>query len=192
VLLAEFDFVSGFQRLNSSDRSYTHSGNIYTGLGHLCTISDVEETADGSPNSLSFGLSGVDTSLTTISLAEKYHRRNVSLYLGFLDETGEFADTPYTLWEGYMDTMSIATDHNVSSIALVAENRFVMWNRAADWQYTDAHQRLFDATDLFFNQVNALMNKVIKWKDFKVAQQEYRNSTGFAGTITRGINAARG
>jgi hypothetical protein len=173
VLLASFDFVSGVQRLNSSDRDYIHDSNTYTGLGHMCSISDVEETGDGSPNALTFQLSGVDTSLTTISLAEKYHRRDVALYLGFLDDAGELVDTPYTLWEGYMDTMSIVTDHNISNIVLVAENRFVMWDRATDWQYTDAHQRLFDPTDAFFNQVNSLMNKVIKWKDFKAAQAEY-------------------
>lgn len=165
VLFAEFDFASGFVRANSSDRSLTHLGNVYSAIGTLGGVGPVKENGNLSPEKLEFQLSGVDNSLITTTLTEDYHGRDARLWVGYLNaESYVLVTTPQILWEGFMDVMTIRTEQNTSVISLVCENRLIRWNDAADWLYTDEHQKLFDTTDNFFDQVALLPNKEIKWR----------------------------
>lgn len=166
VLLAEFDFPSDFVRVNSADRYYTHNAQQFGPLGTLCSIGPVKENGDLIPEKLEFQLSGVDNSLITKVRTELYHGRDSRLWVGYVNaESYQLVATPHLLWEGYMDTMSILTEENSSLISLVCENRLIRWNLAADHcTYTHESQRLFDATDKFFNKVATLGNKVAKWR----------------------------
>lgn len=163
VLFVEMDFASGFVRVNSGDRYFTHEGNQYGPLGQLGSIGPVKENGNLSPEKLEFQLSGVDSSYLTTTLTEDYHGRDVRLWVGYLDTDLVLVATPQLIWEGYMDTMQIHTDANESIITVIAENRLIRWNQSADFLYTHEHQRLFDSTDDFFNQVAVIANKVVKW-----------------------------
>lgn len=164
VLLADFDFVSGHLRLCSWDRPYSFGGNTYLAAGSLAGIGEVTEGNGINSEQLEFTISGVDNSVLTTVLAEKYHGRDAILYLGYLNPvTYDLAATPEILWEGFMDTMSIKTDVNVSTVRLVCENRLLLWNKASEWKYTDEHQRLINASDTFFNLVSSIVNKTITW-----------------------------
>lgn len=187
VLLAEFDFASGFVRVNSADRSYTHQSNVYGALGVLGSIGPVKENGNLSPEKLEFQLSGVDNSLLTTTLTEDYHGRDARLWVGYLNaETYALVTTPQIIWEGFMDVMSIRAEQNSSVISLVCENRLIRWNDASDWLYTQEHQRLFDATDDFFNKVATLGNKVVKWRGAKIINGTGGGSGGGRGGPGRG------
>lgn len=163
VLLAEFDFASGFIRLNSGDRPYTHSGNTFGAVGQLAGIGRVRENGDLNPEKLDFTLSGVDNSLIATTLTEDYHGRDARLWVGYLDENLQLVTTPQIIWEGFMDQMTIRTEANVSTIGLTCENRLIRWAQSSGWLYTSEHQGLFDTTDTFFSFVSVLQNKIIKW-----------------------------
>lgn len=164
VLFAEFDFASGFVRVNSSPRSMTHDGNTYLGGGQLVGIGAVRENGNLNPEKLDFQLSGVDNSYIASALTEHYHGRDVRLWVGLLNtETFALVTTPQLIWEGFMDVMSIRTEEGGSTINLTCENRLILWNKSAGWLYTDEHQRLFDATDDFFKFVSVIQNKEVTW-----------------------------
>lgn len=165
VCFAAFDFPSGVVRLNSSERSYTFSSNTYLGAGSLAGVSAVKESADGGPDKMEFTLSGVDNSLIVTTLTEKYHGRSVEFYVGYVDQNTDLVATPHLLWEGRMETMAIRTGVNTSVIRLVAQNRNIIWSKTAGWLYTHEHQQLLTAlgTDLFFDQVNNMQDKVVRW-----------------------------
>lgn len=164
VLLAEFDFASGFVRVNSGSKSYTHDGNTYGALGTLGGLGPVRENGNLTPEKLEFQLSGVDNSLLSTTLTEDYHGRSAKLWVGYLNEqTLELITTPQIIWEGVMDTMSIRAEQNRSTIAMVCENHLIRWGESAGWTYTQEHQRIFDTTDDFFNQVAVLSTKIVKW-----------------------------
>lgn len=169
VMFAEFDFVSGTIRVSSADKIYTWGGNSWTPLGELAGVDGPQEATDLSSQQLTFTLTGVDNGLITTTLGENYHNRSCSLSIGYLDPvSGQLVDTPELLWEGRMDTMTINTDANSSQIVLVAENRLVTWQQSSGWLYTQEHQRIFDSTDNFFDQVTSLSNKSVKWNDTPV------------------------
>ena len=164
VLFAEFDFSSGFVRLNSSNRSMTHESNTYLGGGRLVGIGAVRENGNLNPEKLDFQLSGVDNSYITTVLTEDYHGRDARLWVGYLNaDTFELVATPQILWEGFMDVLTIRTEAGGSTISLTCENRLILWNKSAGWLYTDEHQKLFDANDDFLLLVPTIANKEVRW-----------------------------
>lgn len=162
VLLAEFDFPSGFVRLNSSDRSFTHLGEIFTGLGHLAGLDNIKDSGNLVPEKLEFKLS-FDQALITTAQTENFHRRPMRLWLGLLDENYQFIATPEEIWGGFMENMPIRADKNVAMLALTCQNELVMWDETAGWLYSDEHHQLMVPGDLFLNQVATLQNKEIRW-----------------------------
>lgn len=162
VLLAEFDFPSGFVRLNSSDRNFTHNGQTFTGLGHLAGLENIKDSGNLVPEKLEFKLS-FDQALITTAQTENFHRRPMTLWLGLLDENYQFVETPEEIWGGYMENMPIRAEKNVAVLALTCQNELVMWDETAGWLYSDEHQQLHVAGDVFFNQVATLPNKEIRW-----------------------------
>lgn len=165
VLLADFDLPSGHWRYNSSDRTLSFGGYDYTGLGDLASVSPVIENSTLVPEKVSFVVAGVSNTLITAVLADKYHGRAVSLYLGFFNlTTCALVDTPYLLWEGRMDVMSIDTGPNVSTIEVICENRLILWDKSPGWLYTtEHHATLMGSGDNFFDQVQVIANQIIKW-----------------------------
>ncbi len=169
VLFVELDFSSGFVRVNSSDRSFTHESNTYGAIGKLGGISSVKENGNLNPEKIDYTLSGVDNSLLTTTLTENYHYRAARLWVAYVDPTTlALLHTPRLLREDRMDVMTIRTEPNVSSIVLTCENSLIRWNESAGWLYTHEHQRVFDSSDDFLDQVALLANKVVKWRAEKV------------------------
>lgn len=163
ILFADLDFVSGHVMLTSWDQNFSWGGNTYLSIGKFANLSEYPETADLTSASLTFTLSGVDSSLMSTVLTEKYHNRNAKLYIGWLNSANALIDTPYLLWEGFMDSMQIQSDANVASISLVCESRLLLLGKVAGWMYTDVHQKQFKTGDNFFNLVASLANKTISW-----------------------------
>lgn len=168
VLLAELNFASGFIRLASSDRPYTHAGNVYQPFGQLASIGPVKENGELVPESLEFTLPGVDPALMTTTLTENYVGRSVTLWVAFLDDNLQLITTPQVLWEGLMDQMNIQREKETATIELICESRLIRWNRPSGWLYTHEHQRLIDSTDDFLNYVALMVNRLLKWGGTKV------------------------
>lgn len=165
VLFVELDFSSGFVRVNSADRSFTHEGNVYEAIGKLGGISSVRENGNLNPEKIEYTLSGVDSSLLTTTITENYHYRDARLWVAYVDPvTCALLHTPRLLREDRMDVMTIRTETNSSTISLSCENSLIRWNDTSGWMYTHEHQRVFDDTDDFFNQVALIANKIVRWR----------------------------
>jgi hypothetical protein len=163
ALFAAFNFVSGMVRLTSWDQDITFGGNTYQSIGKFAGFSDFEEGTDLTSSSLTFTLSGVDSSIMATALTEKYHNRDASMWVGWLDATNTLVDTPYLLWEGSMDSMPLSSDQSQASINLVCESRLLLLAKTAGWTYSDVHQKQFFTGDGIFNLVASLVNKIINW-----------------------------
>lgn len=169
ALLVDFDFPSGHVLLTSWSSDIVWGGNTYKSLGRLVNVPEIAETSDLVPQAIQYTLSSQGSALPPLStaLTEKYHNRTAKLYVGWLDPDNlpALRDTPYLLHEGLMDRMPLEADKNASTVYLSVESRLILWNKAAGWMYTDDHQRQLEptGTDNFFNLVNSLANKVVKW-----------------------------
>jgi hypothetical protein len=163
ALFVDLSFVSGNVRLTSYDQAFTFGGNTYTSLGTFAQMGDYPETVDLTSSSLTFTLSGVDSSLLSTVFTEKYHNRDAKVYVGWLDQNNVLVDTPFLLWEGFIDSLQVHAEEGVSSIALTCETRLLLLGKTAGWTYSDVHQKQFFTGDSFFNLVASLQNKILNW-----------------------------
>lgn len=177
VLFGDFDFVSGHVRVSSWNKSFTFGGNTYDGLGGFVDVGDITEEGGTTSQKLEFTLSGIPDSVVSIVLAEKYHGRAATLYLGFLDANEQLVSNPEIIWEGLMDVMTLKCEQNSSLVSLVCENRLVRWKDKINLSYTDEHQRRIDATDEFFALVDTLANKSVIWGGVEGQYQQSKDGS---------------
>ena len=162
VVMADLDFVSGIVRVHDGSGSLSFGGNTYSGVGQFGGIDVIDENIDIVARGIKLTLSGVDSVFVTPTMTEVYQNRDVTLYLGFVNQaTGALLDTPETIWEGRMNQMSFRIDKGVASIELTCEHRLRREPRIA--RYSDEDQRVLFAGDRFFDLMFAIQGFVGKW-----------------------------
>jgi hypothetical protein len=162
VVMADLDFVSGMVRVHDGSGSLSFGGNTYSGVGQFGGIDVIDENIDIVARGIKLTLSGVDSVFVTPTMTEVYQNRDVTLYLGFVNQaTGALLDTPETIWEGRMNQMSFRIDKGVASIELTCEHRLRREPRIA--RYSDEDQRVLFAGDRFFDLMFAIQGFVGKW-----------------------------
>ena len=108
--LADFNFLSGLQRVTSWSEDLTTSTALaYTRLGAGFQVQRLSESADTDAAKLVFSLSVADSAKLALAVgnAAEYRGRKVELYLQLLDEKYTCAGAPLRRWFGYMDNTSI-------------------------------------------------------------------------------------
>jgi hypothetical protein len=163
-MFAELDFSSGTLYVHDGIGTYTWGGEDWLGVGDFGSISSIEEGSEVSPYSISLTLSALDTTMAGAALTEDYFMRDVTIYMGILDEDDALIDTPVQVWAGFMDVMTItAGSSGGDSISLTCESELGKFDRSANLKYTHANQQKKDSTDLFFNFLKDIEGIKISW-----------------------------
>jgi len=142
VLLAFFDFQGGAVRVWSGIGDLSWDSQTWVGLGHLGTVSPVEESADLRANGVAFELNGVPSSMISAVLGDNYQGRDVKLYLGAIDTDGSIHTDPYLLFSGRMDRMEIDDGAETAVVRVFAESRMVELYRNNERRYTHEDQQI--------------------------------------------------
>ena len=138
----------------------------YLGLGNLISIGQVQESADTKASGINITLSGLDTSVLSGAFNETQQGIVVHLYFGVLtitDNALAIVDTPYQIFSGTVDTVSIAEDGQTSTIAYTIESKLISLEKALDFRYTDQDQKFFFPNDKGLEFVDDVQNKSIDW-----------------------------
>lgn len=180
VMFAEMDFASGTVYAHDGLGTYTWGGHDWLGVGDFGSISSIQEGAEVSPYSISLTLSALDPSMSSSALSEDYFMRDVTIYLGALDEDDALIDTPVQVWSGFMDVMTItAGSTSGDAITLTCESELAKFDRSSNLKYTHAQQQKVDSSDLFFEFLKDIEGAKILWKSNKS-----ENLTGGGGDDT--------
>ena len=145
---------------------FTILSQDYLGLGNLISIGQVQESADTKASGINITLSGLDTSVLSGAFNETQQGIVVNLYFGVLtitDNALAIVDTPYQIFSGTVDTVSIAEDGQTSTIAYTIESKLISLEKALDFRYTDQDQKFFFPNDKGLEFVDDVQNKSIDW-----------------------------
>ena len=138
----------------------------YLGLGNLISIGQVQESADTKASGINITLSGLDTNILSSVFNETQQGIVVHLYFGVLtitDNALAIVDTPYQIFSGTVDTVSIAEDGQTSTIAYTIESKLISLEKALNFRYTDQDQKFFFPNDKGLEFVDDVQNKSIDW-----------------------------
>lgn len=138
----------------------------YVGSGNLLEIANIEESGEVRATGTKITLSGIPSSILAEVLTETAEGVEVDIYFGVLDTIDnrtQIVDTPYKLFSGYIDTMSIIETGNESSIQVSVESKLISLERAKDRRYTDRDQKELFSGDKGLEFVDDLQDKEIIW-----------------------------
>jgi hypothetical protein len=153
-------------RITTADTNVTIDGEIYTSTADIMEISEINETAETKATGLNVVFSGISSSLISSSLTETQQGVDVDLYFGVLTTTSNqtvVVDTPYTLFKGQVDTVSISEAGDTSTIKFSIENKLIALEKPLDFRYTDQDQKQFFPNDKGLEFVADLQDKNIVW-----------------------------
>ena len=171
-LAVKLNFDSGDLRLWTGYGDITVDGETYTGGGHLLNISQIEETVEIAARGMTMSLNGVDSSLISLALSENYQTRSAKVYLGVLS-SGSVVASPYQLFDGRMDVLTIDDSGETATITLTAESRLIDLERPRLRRYTAEDQKLKHPNDTGLDFVASLQEKEIAWGTGKDSVADY-------------------
>ena len=165
VLLIEFGFSTPVYLTNASfdiTSSVSGSSRTYLSNGHLKSVGGINETSKPSKNSLSIGLSAVDTTYVGIALNENIINDNVYIYRGFLDANLSLISDPFLLFYGTIDEYKIADNTDTASLILTVTSHWGNFGKTSGRVTTDNSQQRFFSGDKGM-EFSALTVSDIKW-----------------------------
>jgi len=154
--------------------SYTFGGQTYLGVGDFGTVESVEEGNALSPYSISLTLSGLDATLMSDVLTERFYLRAVNLYLGALDSAGALVADPDKIWSGFTDHAEIVTG-SVNAIRLICESEMAIFDRTNGRTFSNADQQNAHSGDVFFEYLPQMADLNIVWAG--------RMNAGLSGSV---------
>lgn len=162
AFLAEFEFASGDVYFTNSPTTVTWSGKTYIGLGNLTQVEEIKESVDLQAIGLKFVLSGANTTIANIALAEHVQGKLAFLYVAFMNDGLIIAD-PVLEFAGRVDNMVVTETEGSTSIQLAVESRMADWARPNVRRFNQADHQKDYSGDKFFSFLENSVEKEIIW-----------------------------
>lgn len=164
IAMLQLEFDSGTIRMWSGIGDLTYDSNIFYGVGNLLAIESAEETNELKATSGRFRLSGVDSSMLSLSLLENYQGRPASYWFGVLDTvTRALIPDPYLVFKGKMDILEISDNGETSEVTLSAESDLIDLRVVRERKYTNEDQKSMFPTDEGLSFVANIQDISINW-----------------------------
>jgi len=163
IVLIRAYFDSGEIDLWNGIGNLVYSGVTYTGVVPILNVDTVHEQKQVAATGFNLTLSGLDPTILSLAENEPYQGRSLEMYLALLDATGAVISTPYMMFKGYMDTMTIDDNGQTISITIAVENELIALERALSTSYTPESQKVNFPNDTFFNFVANIQNQTAHW-----------------------------
>jgi hypothetical protein len=143
----------------------TWNSQTWIGLGHLLSLSLIDDNASVEAHGVTIKISGINpTSPTTLNsaLTEVVLGLPVTVYLGMYS-SGTLIDTPVTSWLGRMDQPTWNIGGDEITLTLACESRLLDMNCSVARRYTQEDQQELYPGDLGFQFVNSVQEMTIDW-----------------------------
>jgi hypothetical protein len=158
VLFLQMQFTDGPIYVWSGLGQISWNGQIWTGLGHLGTISAIEESSEIKATNVTFTLSGIPQDQIQHALGQVRQGNPVKLWFGSLGDNNNVLADPLQIFAGRMDVPTIDEGTQTSTISIAVENRLIDLNRSRERRYTDQDQQIDHPGDLGFQYVQLIQN----------------------------------
>jgi len=166
VFFGEFDFISGFLRINTSPYALSFDSGSgvesFGGVGELGMISAIEEGSEARNFPMKVQIRAIPSEHISRALTENYQGRDAKVWLGLLDDDHQLIADPMLAYSGLMDTMEMAIGRE-SSVVLTLQSRFVRWETPADTRYTNEEQQRRFPADKGLEFVDQMVELEIAW-----------------------------
>lgn len=159
----ELDFSGGAARLWGGYGNLTIDGETYIGSADFLRISEIDETSEVKATGINITLDGIPSTYISGALNEDYQGRDITVYFGTFDNTGAINNTPYIIFKGRMDIMSIQESGSTSTVNITGESRLIDLEIKRERRYTSEDQKIDYPNDKGLEFVADLQDKQVIW-----------------------------
>ena len=163
VLFVQCAFDSGDLNLWGGIGDLTAGGVDYVGAGTLLAVSGIKESTELQANGATVQLSGVTEPLLSKARDEDYQGRVLKVLLGTMNSSNSLISSPFVIFSGFMDTMTITDSGDTSTIKVTVENRLIEFERSRQRRYTAEDQKIDYPNDKGLEFVTEIAEKEIVW-----------------------------
>ena len=167
VLLVQLNWPTGTVYCWNGYHDLTWDGHTWIGTGHLGTVSEIGESADGTANGISVTLSGIPSSVISNALENNSQGQPARVYFGVI-QNASFTVDPYLVFDGLIDVANIHDDGTTASVVVNLEKE-LFDSRTNARRYTHEDQQQTYPGDLGLEYVAGLANRQFMWGKAVVA-----------------------
>jgi hypothetical protein len=138
-------------------------GQAFTGMGWMGKVSSIPGTTKVQAQGITLSLSGIPSALVMEAVAQVRITGTATIYLAFLDSSGNVIPDPIQLFAGALDVPTLEDSGATSTISITAENPLLTLNEAPGRQFDDMDQQIYYPGDLGLSFVDALGNVALFW-----------------------------
>lgn len=172
--LYEAEFPNEYLRAWSGyeERQFDSDGDgndeTFYPVGEFGSIGEISEEAEVRATGFSVQLSGVptedggDTAIDE-ALHKNFHGLDAKLWLVLLDSDYNFIDDPIKINSGFQDDYEVNDSANTVDITVNIENPLRNLRGKSTLHYTQQDLQSFHSDDRFFDHVEQIQNKQVKW-----------------------------
>jgi hypothetical protein len=163
AIFVQITFSNGPLNLWSGVGTISANGAIWTGVGQLGNISNIEEGTNVQARGISLTLSGIDPTLLSELINDYELGAQVLVYLGLFDQNNALIPNPILSWAGRTDQPTLIVNGDTATLTVQCENRLVDMNVSVERRYTSDDQQIDYPGDLGFAFVTAIQSQTIYW-----------------------------
>lgn len=163
VRLVEAEFTGGWLRLWTGIGAVSWNGETWAGAGNLLGISEIAEASDVRAVGITVSLSGLNTSIIALALAQARQGLPCRVYEGMLDGSGAIIADPLLSFEGRLDVPEIDDSGETCAVSISYESRLIDLERPRERRITHEDQQIDYPGDQGRAQVAVLQDKVVTW-----------------------------
>ncbi|WP_156387774.1 hypothetical protein [Methylobacterium sp. Leaf399] len=167
--LVRLDFASETIRVHQAAGPLrTADGSVWSGLGELGQISDIDRAVVPSNGGPTLTLSGVDPGLIakTLSASSEVKGRPVRIFDQHYDDEMQLLDAPFAIFAGLMDRMSIQDQGDAATITVTTVTLLHNRRRSPFGYLNAASQRRLYPGDGGADQISRLVQANEKWPGY--------------------------
>mgnify|MGYP000005822053 CR=1 FL=1 len=150
--------------ITTAHKQVTFNFQNYSPLGQLLKIPDIEESLSINSGTINLSLTGVDQSIISAVLAQKLINRDIDIYLGFLNTSGDLVADPLQIFKGIIENYNASEDSNskTSRVEVSAASHWVDFEKTSGRRTNDADQQLLFPGDDGFRHTSEII-KDLQW-----------------------------
>ena len=161
AVLVRLELNSNFH-LTTSQVDITYDSNTYTSSGVLLNLADIKEEAAINTGAIKVTLGNASQTITNDLLTNGHIDKTVKVFLALLNDSAAVIDSPFEIFQGTINGMSIKDNVKSSFVNLSVANHWAYLAQNTGRTLTDASQQRFFSGDKCFNFANQV-GKSLVW-----------------------------
>lgn len=162
LIFAKIELDSGTLYLHNSIGTITWDSQDWLGVGDFGGVQAWEEGSDISPYGFYAILSLIDSGLAASALSEDISGRDITVYVGTLDDDGALNSDPDVVLAGQVDVPQIVAGAE-NAIRLSCESHIARVSRPSGLVYSHATQQQLFAGDMGLEYAEKMVEADIRW-----------------------------